>query len=62
MMPYNPVVEIIDSRDDAKITYVVVGQCKTPVLKARINQTCYILRLIDDVCHIDLGVDECGGE
>lgn len=51
-------ISIIDSRDDVKLTYVVVNDCKVPVLKTKINDACYVLMLVNDVCHIKLDMTE----
>jgi len=54
-----PHLSIIDSRDDAKIVYVIVDNCKTVVAKAKIKDVCYVLTLVDRTCHLNLDLKEC---
>lgn len=49
-----PNIDVIDSRDDNRYTFVVVDKCKAPILKTKVNDICYILRVVNDVCHIQL--------
>lgn len=54
--------QIIDSRDDAKITFIMFGDCKAPVLKAKIKDMCYILKIVGNICHLELDTPECEGK
>lgn len=49
-MLYTPNVEIIDSRDDSRYTYIVVDQCAAKVLKTRIKDECYVMRIVGNKC------------
>lgn len=61
MQPIND-FQIIDSRDDSRIAFIEFGTCKAPVLKTRINDMCYILKIVGDVCHLELDTPECEGK
>jgi hypothetical protein len=53
-------IEIIDSRDDNKLTYILVNNsCKVPILKTKLNDLCYIMRVVGNTCHIELDTTEC---
>jgi hypothetical protein len=52
-------IDIIDSRDDSAVCYLVVNDCKAKVMKARLGDMCYILRIVNDVCHINLDTTGC---
>lgn len=53
---------IIDSRDDSRIAYIISGDCKAPILKAKIKDMCYILKVVGNVCHMELDTPECEGK
>lgn len=55
-------VEIFDSRDDSKIAYVLVNDCKVRVKKAKIGDFCYVLKLIGNTCHLDIDLTDCDKE
>jgi len=58
-----PNVDIIDSRDDNKYTYVVLDECVVPVLKTKIGDTCYVFKLVENKCHVEfLNKKECKGK
>lgn len=52
-------LEIVDSRDDSKMTYVILDSCQVKVAKVKLNDLCYIMRLINNECHVDLDVKGC---
>lgn len=60
MMPMN--VEIIDSRDDSSLVYIIVNNCKVSVKKVKIKDFCYVLKIIGDKCHISLDMKDCDQE
>ncbi len=49
-----PVIQVIDSRDNDKIVFVIVDKCVVPVLKAKINDIEYIIQIVDEKCHLRL--------
>lgn len=52
-------VIIVDSRDDNRYVYVVINQCKVPVMKVKLKDTCYVMRLIGNKCHLNLDLTDC---
>lgn len=54
--------QIVDSRDDSRITYIIFGDCKAPILKAKIKDMCYIMKIVGNVCHLELDSKECVGK
>ena len=52
-------INIVDSRDDSKLTYLVVSECKVPILKVKLNDLCYIMKLVNETCHIELDEKGC---
>lgn len=52
-------INIVDSRDDNKLAYIVVDGCKVPIFKVKLNDLCYVMKLVDNVCHIELDYKEC---
>lgn len=59
MTPLPAQIEIIDSRDDASITYIIVNNCKVPVKKIKVGDFCYVLNAIENTCHVTLDKAEC---
>ncbi len=54
-----PDINIIDSQDDVKLAYIEIANCKVPVVKAKLGDMCYILKIINNVCHIELDTKDC---
>ena len=52
-------IKIVDSRDDNKISFLYIENCKVPILKTKLNNICYIMKLVGNICHIELDVSEC---
>ncbi len=50
---------IVDSRDDSKVSFIIIGDCKVPFTKAKVNDMCYILKIVGNVCHLELDTPEC---
>lgn len=47
-----PVIEIIDSRSDQTIVFIIVNdKCIVPVKKSELKNTDKILKLIDNECY-----------
>lgn len=60
MIPlYDTNLSIVDSRDDSKYVFIVIDGCKTPVLKIKLKDQCYVLRLVDKNCHLELDLSDC---
>lgn len=57
-----PDIRIIDSIDEAQIVFIMVDNCKTTVLKTKLKDTCYVLTLVNNTCHINLDLKECDRE
>lgn len=52
-------VKVVDSRDDSRYTYFMADDCKFMALKSKLNDMCYIMRIVDNVCHLKLDVKGC---
>lgn len=52
-------IQVIDSRDDSRYTYFMANDCHFKALKARIDDLCYIMRIVENECHITLDVKGC---
>jgi hypothetical protein len=52
-------INIVDSRDDSKLTYLIVNDCKVSVLKVKLNDICYVMKLVNSTCHIELDNQDC---
>ncbi len=52
-------VIIVDSKDDPRYVFVIVDQCRVPVIKVKLKDTCYVLRLVGNACHLDLDLSDC---
>lgn len=52
-------VQVLDSRDDSRYTYFMADNCKFMALKSKLNDLCYIMRIVDNVCHIQLDIKGC---
>lgn len=61
MAPVNQQTDVIvvDSRDNPAIVFVIVDQCKVPVMKVKMHNTCYVMKLVSDVCHLELDLTDC---
>ncbi len=59
MFPAPIDISVFDSRDDSKLVYVVVGDCKAPILKVKLNDLCYVLKIVNNVCHLELDTKDC---
>lgn len=58
-----PNVEFIDSRDDNRYTYVIVQNCTAPILKTKLNDMCYIMKIVNNECHVQFETTkECQGK
>jgi hypothetical protein len=61
-MNAQPDIQIIDSKDDPKAVYVVVDECKALVQKIKLKDVCYVLRVVNNVCYLNLDpkqLEEC---
>jgi hypothetical protein len=58
-MPTDINIQVIDSRDDSRYTYFVADDCHFKALKAKIGDLCYIMRIVENECHIKLDVANC---
>lgn len=52
-------ISILDSQDDAKMVYIVANECKVKILKVKLNNLCYIMKVLGDVCHIEFDTKGC---
>jgi len=52
-------IQIIDSVDDNRVTFVIVNGCKVAILKAKIKDMCYVLKLVGNICHVDIDTNDC---
>lgn len=52
-------ISIVDSRDDAKVCFIVVDDCRVSILKTKLNDLCYIMKVVGDICHIQLDTKGC---
>lgn len=59
---YQLILKFLDSRDDSKMAYILVNNCKVPVVKAKIGDFCYVLKLIGDKCHVSIDMQDCDKE
>ena len=59
MTPLPALIEIIDSRDDISITYVIINNCKVPIKKSRLNDFCYVLDTVETACRVELDKAGC---
>ncbi len=49
----------IDADKNKLMSYVIVDTCVVPVLKSKVHDTCYVVTRVNDVCKLDLNVEEC---
>jgi hypothetical protein len=56
-------INIVDSREDNKTSFLYVKgddfECRVPIIKAKINDLCYIMKLVGTDCHINLDTKGC---
>lgn len=49
-----PEISIIDSRDDAKSSYVIVNNCKVKIKKTELNDFDALLEKVNKACNLNL--------
>lgn len=61
LLPMSHALDIsyFDSVTNPKLSWVLVDDCAVPVLKAKSKDTCYIIKKVNDFCHLDLNLKEC---
>ncbi len=59
MTPLPAQIEIIDSRDDSSLAYIIINNCKVPIKKVKLNNFCFVLDAIEATCHITLDKQDC---
>lgn len=52
-------IQIIDSRVDPKMSYVLVDGCAVPVLKTDFKNSCKVMNKINEFCQLNLKPDKC---
>lgn len=52
-----PVIEFIDSKDDSRMTYLIVNDCKVKIVKSRLNDMEYIITAVNTTCGAKLSKD-----
>ena len=48
----------IDSDDNPKVTYLVINECATPLLKTNLKDLCYVDKMVMKSCHIKTDIGE----
>lgn len=54
-------ISYIDSRISPKFSWVLVDDCAALVLKADVQNTCKILKYVNNFCHMHLKLEDCDG-
>jgi len=52
-------ISIFDSKVDPKLSWVLVEDCLVPVLKAKMQDICYVLKKVDSTCNLKLDMKDC---
>ncbi len=52
-------ISILDSKDDPAVVYVIANDCKVKVIKSKLENICYLMKIISDTCHIDFDLKGC---
>ena len=55
-------LQFIDSKVSPKVSWVLVDDCAVPILKTKVGDQCYVLKKVNDFCHLDLNMDDCHGK
>lgn len=56
-------MSVIDSPVDNKYSFIEIDDCYAPVLKSKLNDWCYILKIVNSYCDMKLDTTkECGGK
>ena len=55
-------VSYFDSVTNPKLSWVLVDDCAVPIFKAKSKDTCYVMRRVNEMCHLDLRLDECNAK
>lgn len=50
---------ILDSKDDPAVVYIVANDCKVKILKSKLNNICYVMKVVGDVCRISFDTKDC---
>lgn len=53
-------IKFFESDSDKKISWFEIDNCRVKIPTAKIKDTCYTLKTINDFCKLDLRLDECG--
>jgi hypothetical protein len=54
-----PEISIQDSVDDSRASFITVDDCKIRVMKVKLKDTCYIMKIVDNICHLDIDLKDC---
>jgi hypothetical protein len=52
-------ISYVDSKTNNNITYVLVDDCAVPIFKKKVGNQCYVLKKVNDFCHLQLNMDDC---
>ena len=52
-------ISYFDSVTNPKVSWVLVDDCAVEVPKAKVKDTCFVVKRVSDVCHLELLLDEC---
>jgi hypothetical protein len=55
----NVEISYFQSDSNSKIEWVVVDDCAVQIEKAKMRDECYVLKKVNDFCHLDLDLKEC---
>jgi hypothetical protein len=53
-----PMISIVDSKDDSRMTFVVIDNCKVEIRKTELKDFDAVLAKVDKVCKLNLQRDE----
>lgn len=52
---FPPEISIYDSRDDKSKAWILIDDCPVQIDKARMDDIRYVEKMVQKICHIDLG-------
>lgn len=52
-MPLENTIDIVDSKDDSRISYVIVSNCKVKVFKIEFKDWDKVVRKVEKECGLD---------
>ncbi len=49
----------IDSKTNPNLRWVLIDDCKVPIMKDKMSDICYVVKKVNNTCHLHLTFEDC---